>query len=130
MYGWKNNPAALGIVADDIENNRFKTINQYVYEKNDEQLRRTFLFARPQSKAQANNARMVGRRFSHYPTRLRERFVFHSLRSGFYCTTVYYFAKNNCWDWPAALNVAKFLGEWRVKVRKLTKNGLRLTHDA
>ena len=130
MYGWKNNPAALGIVADDIENNRFKTINQYVYEKNDEQLRRTFLFARPQTNVTNNNVLLVRRRFSHYPTRLRERFVFHSLRSGFYCTTVYYFAKNNCWDWPAALNVAKFLGEWRVKVRKLTKNGLRLTHDA
>jgi hypothetical protein len=117
MYGYKNDPASVGIVANDILNNNFTTIIDYIYEQEDEDLRNKFLFNRGTTAAnpKSSRAKMVKRRFSHYPNWLIDRFVFHCLRAGFYVTTVYNVAKNNAWNTGQALDFAKLLGEWRIK---------------
>jgi hypothetical protein len=114
MYGYKNDPAMVGIVAEDVraEPPNYTTIINYLHEQDDQELRETFVFNH--SPNPGNNALMVRRRFSHYPPWLLERFVFHSLRAGFYVTTVFNIARHNAWNIGQALDAAKLLGEWKI----------------
>ena len=115
MYGWNNDPAMVGLVAVDVTTNNYTTIINYLHEQDDEDLRETFLFYRGAlTSTTSRHAQMVRRRFSHYPPWLLKRFVFHSLRAGFYVTTVFNIAKHNAWNVGQALDFAKLLGEWRI----------------
>ena len=115
MYGWNNDPAMVGIVAADITTNNYTTIIHYLHEQDDEDLRNTYLFKRGSlTSPTSRHAWMVRRRFAHYPPQLLKRLVFHSLRAGFYVTTVFNIAKHNAWNVGQALDVAKLLGEWRI----------------
>lgn len=61
------------------------------------------------------NVDMVKRRFKFYPPEVVTRFVFHSLRNGFYVHTVLTLASFNNWDLPSAVRATCLLGDWAWK---------------
>ena len=117
MYTYKYDPASVGIVAEDVraEPRNYTTIINYLHEQDDQDLKETYLFTRGSlTSPTSRHAQMVRKRFAHYPPQLLKRLVFHSLRAGFYVTTVFNIAKHNAWNVGQALDVAKLLGEWRI----------------
>jgi hypothetical protein len=63
----------------------------------------------------ASNVQVVKRRFAFYPKEILKRFVFHSLRNGFFVHVAITLAKFRQWDILTAMRGACFLGDWAWK---------------
>ena len=117
IFGWKNDPKNYGIVDDDIRRNDYETFVQYIDRPDNDDMKNWFVFCKPTDhfSPTTRHAQMIKRRFAHYPAFFVDRFVFHSLRAGFYVQTVFNIARQNVWNIAQAFDVAKFVGEWRVR---------------